>query len=1167
MKDEYEMLTQVQHILKRPDSYIGSIKKVTNDCWIYSDEEEKMVYGPLTYNQGLQQIFDEILVNACDHSVKDKTVKNIKVNIDIDTGVISVWNDGKGITIEKNSKHDIYNPEMIFGNLLTSSNYDDNVKRVVGGRNGYGAKVTNIYSEFFTVETVDSNKGLKYKQTWKNNMSEMGKPIIVSCKGKSYTCITFKPDYVRFGYKDGKLTMDNYKLMEKRTIDMTACTRKDVTVYFNNDKFTEKNFERYVDLYIGKRGDTKRIYMCDEDEDMIWELAVCMNDDYDSFMQVSFVNGICTENGGKHVDYVVNQIVNKLIDHIKDKSKGAAKEAASKIRYSYVKDRIWVFLRSTVVNPAFSSQTKNELTTTSSNFGFKFNVTDDFISKLAKTGITEEVMTITQFKEEKKNAKTTDGRKKNVIRGIPKLDDANFAGGAKSAECTLILTEGESAKSFAVSGLTVIGRDRYGVFPLKGKPLNVREASITQIVNNQEIIAIKQILGLQEKKKYTSPSQLRYGSILILADSDHDGYHIKALVINMIHSKWPELLKFPNFIMSLATPIKKVRLGKDTKEFFTETEYNRWIETLTESQVRNCKIKHYKGLGTSTAAEAKKCFKDLQKKQITYVTQGKKTDKAIELAFDKKKAGDRKEWIKKYNEDDIIENDEKKVNIEDLINRELIHFSVYDVKRSIPSIMDGLKPSQRKILYGCFKRKLKKQIKVAQLSGYISEHAAYHHGEVSLQGAIVAMAQDFVGSNNINLLKPCGQFGTRISGGKDYASPRYIFTKLEVLTSMIYDTRDFDLLEYLDDDGMIVEPKYYVPIIPMILVNGSEGIGTGYSTYVPSFNPTEIVKYIYKKLKSKENEVNSKVYVEFKPWYKGFKGEVERVDEKTKVAKSYITRGIVERDGDLKLRIKELPIGTWITPYKEFLESLTDEGIKVLLKDKNKKTTKKEGDGILNTFYEKHKDENIDFVLVFKDKKYLDKIMKKGEVYNVLKLEKKINLTNMHLFNSNGIIQLYKSPQEIIDEFYKVRLDLYNKRYEYLLDSLNEQSNKINSKVRFIREFISGEIKVVKQKKNVIIKQLEEREYHKFEGGYMYLIKMPIYNLTEEKIEELERIKDKIMEELEELKGKTFKDLWMDDLKNFFDKYQDWVSGVKISNDDEDNEDSDDSDNEDNEDE
>jgi DNA topoisomerase II len=430
----------------------------------------------------------------------------------------------------------------------------------------------------------------------------------------------------------------------------------------------------------------------------------------------------------------------------------------------------------------------------------------------------------------------------------------------------LILTEGDSAKSLAMSGIQVVGRDKYGVFPLKGKLLNVREAGMNQLKNNQEIQDIIKILGLKIGQVYTDVNSLRYGSIMIMADQDHDGSHIKGLVINFIHHFWPSLIKLKNFMKEFITPIIKVRKGDQCQSFFTMGEYEQWCKNTKD--ISKYSIKYYKGLGTSTSKEAKEYFKNINVHKIDFHYSGQKDDDAIELAFSKKLAEKRKEWLADSNRQDYVDHSKKTLNYNDFVHKELVHFSIQDCNRAIPSVMDGLKPSQRKILYSCFKRNLTKEIKVAQLAGYVSEHSAYHHGEASLCQTIINMAQNFVGSKNINLLMPLGQFGSRHLGIKEAASPRYIYTCLNKITRSLFKEQDDPILEYLEEEGMKIEPKFYAPIIPLILVNGAEGIGTGWATKIPCYNPLQIVENIKLHLDGKEMQ-------NLNPWFKGYQGQVE----------------------------------------------------------------------------------------------------------------------------------------------------------------------------------------------------------------------------------------------------------------------------------------------------
>ena len=406
-----------------------------------------------------------------------------------------------------------------------------------------------------------------------------------------------------------------------------------------------------------------------------------------------------------------------------------------------MKNTFNVFVKATLENPTFSSQVKSECTSKSQEFGSKFEPPKNFIKNVLKTGIQDELLALSKFKE-MKELKKTDGSRKSKITGIPKLDDANKAGTAQSGKCTLIVTEGDSAKTLAVAGLSVVGRDHYGVFPLRGKCKNVRDASVTQLTSNQEFNDLKKILGLQQGKEYTDVSDLRYGRLMIMTDADNDGSHIKGLILNMIHHFWPSLLKL-NFVVSMVTPIIKATKGSETKSFYTDSSFRMWYGNGKPGW----KIKYYKGLGTSTSKEAREYFKQIQQLTVKF-EMDKMSDESIILAFDKKKADARKEWLlrntaKNPNELEVPYGSIKSLGITNFIHKDLVNFSLADLKRSIAHVADGLKPSQRKVIYSCFKKNLKDEMKVAQLAAYVAETSAYHHGEVSLADTIVKLANDY----------------------------------------------------------------------------------------------------------------------------------------------------------------------------------------------------------------------------------------------------------------------------------------------------------------------------------------------------------------------------------------------------------------------------------------
>ncbi|KDQ54971.1 hypothetical protein JAAARDRAFT_196340 [Jaapia argillacea MUCL 33604] len=1132
--ETYTKLSQLEHILKRPDSYIGSVETINQVMWTYDSENTRMVYREVKYVPGFFKIVDEILVNAADNKINDPSMDTLKVSIDAEEGTISVYNNGKGIPIEIHSRENMYIPELIFGHLLSSSNYDDDEKKLTGGRNGYGAKLANIYSHEFTVDTADKNTGKKYKQTWTDNMSKVGKAKITNNgRGEEYTRVTFKPDLKRFGMDS--IDDDTISLLKRRVYDL-AGTIKDVKVYLNDEKLKIKNFKSYVEMYLnsaaaeaaeasGGAAQTKPTVIYEQISPR-WEVAFAVSEG--SFQQVSFANSIATIKGGTHVNYLADQIAKGLITAITKKNKGAAVKPAT------IKNHMWIFVNALIENPTFDSQTKETLTLPASKFGSKPTLSEEFMKKVGKSTIIDHVLNWAKFKADQQ-IKKTDGSKRTRLTGMTKLADANNAGTKNGSQCTLILTEGDSAKALAVAGLGVVGRDNFGVFPLRGKLLNVREAKHDQIMKNEEIQNIKKIMGLQHNKEYTNVATLRYGRLMIMTDQDHDGSHIKGLLINFLDHFYPSLLKIPNFLVEFVTPIVRVSKGNKRVDFFTIPEYEQWLENTPDSH--KWTAKYYKGLGTSKDSDARDYFSHMQKHMIPFSTTQEGDRELIELAFSKKKADERKEWLRQFKPGTYLNHDIDEIPMSDFINRELILFSMADNVRSIPSVVDGLKPGQRKIIWGIFKRKLKSEIKVAQLVGYISEHAAYHHGEQSLTMTIVNLAQDFVGSNNLNLLLPNGQYGTRDAGGKDHAAARYIFTEPAPVARTVFHPADDALLNYLKDDNDPIEPEWYMPILPLLLVNGAEGIGTGWSTTIPCFNPMDIVQNIRRIMAGEEQ-------VPMLPWWRGFRGSIKKTAEN-----KYDVTGVAKRVSDTTVEITELPIHEWTRDYKGKLEAMTGE----------------KGDGVIKDYKEHHDNTNIHFVISM-NAKDLDKAEEQGFT-EFFKLTTKINTGNMICFDFEGKIKKYKSPEEIIEDFYPIRLAYYQKRKDFMANELQTQLEKLNNQARFVKMIIDKELIVSNRKKVDIVAELRKKEFRPFpkpvrakaagenadvvdadpeaeeaatgaSSDYDYLLGMPIWSLTKEKIEKLLQQSQEKEQELLTLLALTPIEIWNTDLDRFVAEWE-----------------------------
>jgi DNA topoisomerase-2 len=1006
-------------------------------------------------------------------------------------------------------------PELIFGHMLTSANYDQSVDRVVGGQNGIGAKACNIFSAWFEVEVTDAVRGFKYVQRFEDNMTVIGKANVTKKKAaKPKTVVRFCPDYARFGYPEGRLSDDMYALVLKRVYDMTAVTHPDVSVWLDGKKLNIKSFDKYVDLY---RMPSGKVYERISDG---WEVAVALQQQGGGggLQQVSFVNGVATLRGGKHVDHIVTQITRRICDIATARQKGV-----SSLKPQFLRDALMVFVRATIPSPTFDSQSKETLTTASSKFGAKVELSDAFLEKVYKLpGLVDHLVAMSGFVASKEAARKTDGSKRSTV-SVPKLDDAEWAGTAKSDECTLILTEGDSAKASAVAGLSVVGRQRYGVFPLRGKVMNVCDMSVDKVAANAEISAIKKILGLQNGREYTSTHELRYGRIMLMTDADLDGSHIKGLVMNLFVHLWPSLLKLEGFIVSLLTPIIKAwPTPSVSKEFYSVGDFEAWASELEEGPRKRMRSKYYKGLGTSTAEEARDWFRRMR--IMAYAWEEPGCREAFSKAFHKKRADDRKLWLQEYDAKRTLSfGGGSAVSYAEFVDKDLVHFSSYDVLRSIPSAIDGFKVSHRKAMFGCRKRgaSSSEEVRVAQLAAYVSEHSCFHHGEASMQGTLIGMAQSYVGSgNNVPMLEAIGQFGTRLNGGSDAASPRYIHTRLSQAAMKMFPKEDDAILEWLDDDGISVEPRHYLPVLPLVLLNGSMGIGTGYSTTVPSYNPSEVIQAVRWWIESRNADAmdaHPPDHLMRTPWHRGYVGAIERRE-----GNKMRSRGVVSMVGGTKIRVSELPLGMWTEDFKETLAELVD------------KTTE------MKSYTNESTESAVEFTITFTSgaaaKTWMEEVSAQGmsrlEVALKMSSTKCLSTVNMHLFGASGQIQRFDTPWDILEAYAPVRLDGYVRRRLHMLQRLRAESAVLFNRVRFI-ELVIDDIIVLSRKSDEEIEAVlveHELERNAETGTYDYLLDMPMSSMTKERKAALDAQLSAKLAEIARIEEMTAERMWLEDI-------------------------------------
>ena len=1124
-KKVYTKKDPIDHILLRTSMYAGSKTLKTYDDYVakYDDEKDdyRIVKKYITASPAILRIFVEALSNAVDNVDRSRKAKipctAIKININQKTGETSIWNDGDVVPIEMHADEKMYNHTLIFGNLLTGSNYDDEDEREISGLNGLGIKICNVFSTKFSVKGLDPVNKKTFEQTWTNNMKSPEEPIIKDTKDKKgYTEVRYFPDFKQFDLEG--YTNDILELYHKYVIDAAMLTG--VKVYFNNELVDVNNLQSYSKLYD---------LPSEESLHLKYPNIEVLITPSEEFQSVAFTNGIFNRLGGQHVEAVSEALFRPLVEKFNKKGK-------PQLNIKDIKQFFKLFIKCVVPNPEFDSQSKEKLESPK----VQFEVKPVDIKKILKWSVISDIEDIIRAKE-MVVLKKKENKKKAHVK-IEGYDAANNSGGKLGHECSLILCEGLSAKNYGVAGIEKgiygkKGRDFIGLMPLRGKVLNCRNSIPTTIASNKVITDLIQALNLRHDVDYTEDSNyktLSYGKVILMTDADVDGLHIMGLIMNFFHYLFPSLLEREEpFLISLQTPIVIVKKPIH-KIFYDENKYKEF-ETKILGENKKIDSKYYKGLGTFEIQDVPDTFGE----KIIKFIEDDNTNTLMNKVFHKKFADQRKDWLEHYNPNPKFSLDDVgkdvDMDISTFLDTEVIKFSHNDCKRSIPSLFDGLKESQRKILFSVKKRNLtfnKQMLKVAQLGAYTAEHTNYHHGEGNLFDTIINMAQEFPGSNNIPLLYRGGMFGTRSDGGKGAASPRYIFTKMESVTPLIFRPEDDVLLEYVIDDGDQVEPKFYIPILPMILVNGSVGIGSGWSTNIPSFNPLDIIECI-KIWLDNDGEVIVEdpddgtvlsLLPELTPWYRGFTGTIEKVKDK------FVSYGAISKIKN-KVEVSELPIGLWTDKFKETCEDWRSE--KQIKDFKN---------------YSDHK--TIKFTITESDD---------GMNCNLdnMKLYSHISLSNMVMFNEIDQLKKYTIDQ-IIDDFCKVRFGFYTKRKNYIIGNLEKELKFVGNKARFVQEIIEKKLNIMNVEESVLVKDLEKKKYDKdfknnedesdtnsTKHGYEYLLRLQVRTFTSNKVKELNNDISGLKKKLEDIKSKSEKQLWLKDLQEFEEEYVKWLKAIE----------------------
>lgn len=1171
-----------ESVYKRPDTYIGSDAKIPREELVYDFFEEKLIQKEIDLPEGIENLFIELLTNATDNVLrsKEEDIKYQNIEITLSPNFVEVKNNG-GLTIpieeiETNKGFKGYKPELIFGVLLTTSHADKEEKnnnkkfvKVEAGRNGYGTKLCNVFSKKFEIEIGDHIRNKKYYQCWENQLTKKHEPNIKKYSRKTpFVRVRHYFDFERFGYE--KYPLDAMELFVSRIIGSSytcGCKMMINLIDFETYGFEEdyKNRLKFYNIslpiyskLIGS--DCEKIFYYDNDEDRIvtysntkklsskngiCPIEVCVMDTPEEGNIYSFVNGIYTKEGGVHVDEVIEKIPKQILNTINDTSK-------RNFRITSIKPHITIIVSCHLNNPRFSSQYKSKLTHP--------NITIDIPKtrlKFLKNWSFSKELTDKVKMNDLKELKKTDGKKTRFVN-VKNAEDANFAGDkSKSKDTILFIVEGLSAKGLVVKLISMLkgGRDYHGCFPLKGKPINAMKATKNALCKNNEVIAIKKLVGLKENVDYSDKEKLkslRYGKIVVVADADDDGKHITGLLLNLF-SQYDSLLEV-DYIYYMMTPILISKKGNKIERFYTKKEYEIFLESQNKNST-NQKLKYVKGLGSLKDEDIKH---ESRKPKYVLFNNDEKYYETLQKVFSdgkgKTKTEERKKWLSDDREIKQLLNKDQSglsISISDFLNTEMKLYSYTSIKRTIPNIMDGFKESQRKCLWGSmlkWKPTINKKFtdndeyKVAQLSSLVAAKTHYAHGENSLNETITKMAQNYIGSNNMNIFQPNGQFGTRTHNGKDASQPRYIFVLPEWWWSYVYKEEDKDVLQLIEDEGYVCEPKTFYPIIPMILINGVEGIATGWSTKIPCHDVIEICQWYRRRLLSDEKSSGEQLK-NIKPKYNNFFGEIQvtgfdcQCDDcnfdilrKRKIDDLILNNdvnhsqqkinyyGKYHFDEKDNLIVTEIPIGKSINDFLDLLKKLMNQTeIKKYVNLSTEERPYFKISGLQN------KDKNF----------ILDKF----------KLTSSRNLSNMNvLFNDKKTPITINTIPKMLEVFYKIRLKKYKQRKNNLLRKYNQELNINKEKIKFINLVIDNELVIFNRPKVDILNDME-----KFKLNKELLSTSKITMFTKDKVDKLQNIIKEYQSIISDLQSKHYKNFWYDDIIMFEDLYLENIQS-KINN-------------------
>jgi len=862
---------------------------------------------------------DEIIANAADHCFNKRNknkVTEIRVNIDT-TGKVTVYNNGDGITIAKHHQVDKYIPEVIFSVPFAGSSNSDRVSgSLKASVNSLGAKICNIHSSMFMIETADGKK--YYKQVF-NGIRSPTTPEI-SDSTENFTRITYMIDYKKFEIDNVVDILTPW--LRYRCAIMAMYTK--VNVYFNDILVPINNTSSFIEVIHKKKSLSTNVVAYGHPS---WDLSICVEEKC-KIKQIVIVNGVETPKGA-HIDKIINKIVDAISAIVKD----------DKVVKSDFMVNMILVMSCPIINADWNEQNKDKLSIDSELID-KFSVDDKYINNIAAY-LTESYM------------RKQDSKKNNVEQSV-KYIPAKYCD-TKPLLCSLMVAEGDSALGMLNQGLGInggkatdtISRSYYGTFSVQGVILNIaRECSIYTTPDGKSIyrksdkirdcVRINQLraaLNLDYNKTYETDDELKtlnYGRIIICTDEDLDGIgKITPLIMIFLYYFWPALFK-RGMVFRFKTPLIRVILPTKKLSYYTEEEF-----LAVHKDAKNLDVRYYKGLAAHEDDDVIEMFKPENfTKSVFQFNTGDEEEcrRAFNIYY-----GSEPELRKIEMRKDLISCTGEQISI---INETLHHdakaYKLDAIKRQLPHIIDGLNPTRRKVVTVAMIRGLLKNpgappMKVYQFSAEVTNRMHYHHGDSSINGTVIYMAQGFENHRFYPLLTRSGQFGDR--HGADAGAPRYIGICSSPLLRSLFCEEDDKSLDMVFDDGNYLEPQYYVPVVPFHILETSEAPSEGWANVTYGRN-LDCVLNILKRYIGGENipmefsEIDPK-HVNYLPPNMGAnKGQLKLIDGKLY---SFGVYKVEEMAKVTKIIVTELPLGVPTTGYLERFQrkSLDEHGKEV----------------------------------------------------------------------------------------------------------------------------------------------------------------------------------------------------------------------------------------------